>query len=140
MARGTAHLEGTAAKRDTIPVGEGQADVFSADDGGQADPTAGGLVHQPASGHVVGVGVGVDRRHQFDSQLANQGEIAAVLLKDRVDDHPLAAGHIGQQVGEGAGVAVKELAEQQRATAGSGREGQGGSGSDVHGVIDHQLL
>ena len=102
-------------------MGEGQAHVFGADDGGQPDLTAGGLVHQPAPGHVVSVGVGVDRRHQFDSQLANQGEIAVVLLEDRVDDYPLAAGHIGQQVGEGAGVAVEELAEQQRATAGSGR-------------------
>ena len=96
VARGTAHLEGTAAKRNTIPVGQGQADVFSADDSGQTDLTAGGLVHQPASGHVVGMGVGIDRRHQLDAQLANQGEIAVVLLEDRIDDHSLAAGHIAQ--------------------------------------------
>jgi hypothetical protein len=56
-----------------------------------------------------------------------------MLLVDRVDDHPLAAGHIGQQVGEGAGVAVEQLAEEQGTTAGGGREGQGGCGSDGHG-------
>jgi hypothetical protein len=46
------------------------------------------------------------------AQFADQGEIAVVLLEDRVDDYPLAAGHVGQQIGEGAGVGIEELAEQ----------------------------
>jgi hypothetical protein len=32
------------------------------------------------------MGVGVDRGHQLDAQFADQGEIAVVLLEDRVDD------------------------------------------------------
>ena len=60
VARGSAHFQGAAAEGDSIPVGQGQGDVFSADHSRQADLTAGGLMHQPAPGHVVGVGVAVD--------------------------------------------------------------------------------
>jgi hypothetical protein len=80
-------------------------------------------VNQPAAGHVIGMGMGVDRGHQLDAQFADQGEIAAVLLEDRVDDHPLAAGYVGQQIGEGAGVGIEQLAEEQGATTGGGRKG-----------------
>ena len=133
MPRGGTDLQSAAAEVDAIPMGQGPADVLGAGGGGQADGTAGGLVHQPAAGHVIGMGMGVDRGHQLDAQFADQGEIATVLLEDRVDDHPLAAGHISKQIREGAGVGVEELAKEQRATTGGGREGQGGCGSDGHG-------
>jgi len=103
-------------------MGQGLADVLSAHGGGQADGATAGLVHQPATGYMVGMGMGIDRGHQLDSQFADQGEIAAVLFEDGVDDHPLAAGHVGQQIGEGAGVTVEQLAEEQAATTGGGRE------------------
>jgi hypothetical protein len=67
-------------------MGQGKGDVLGAGGGGQADGTAAGLVHQPATGYMVGMGVGVDRGHQLDAQFADQGEIAVVLLEDRVDD------------------------------------------------------
>jgi hypothetical protein len=54
----------------------------------------------------------------MDTQLADQGEIALVLLKHRIDQHPLAGGHIGQEIGEGAGGGVEELAEEQAAATG----------------------
>ena len=133
VAGGGTHLQGSAAKDNRIPMGQGLGDVLGAGGGGQADGTAGGCVHQPAAGHVIGMGMGVDRGHQLDAQFADQGEIAAVLLEDRVDDHALAAGHVGQQISEGAGVGVEQLAEEQRATTGGGRERQGGSGSHGHG-------
>ena len=140
VARGGAHLQPAAPKGEPIAMGQGQGHVLGTGGGGQADGTAAGLVHQPAPRHVVGMGVGVDRGHQLDAQLADQGEIAVVLLKDRVDDHPLAAGYIGQQVGEAAGVAVEQLSEEQGAAAGGGRKAQGGSGSDGHWRINSRWL
>jgi hypothetical protein len=77
--------------------------------------------------------MGVDRGHKIDAQLADQGEIAAVLLEHRVNDQTFATGYVRQQVGEGAGVGIEELTEKQGATAGEGREGKGGRGSDGHG-------
>ena len=49
--------------------------------------TAGELMHQPAARHMLGMGVGVDRGHQYNAQLSDQGEIAIVLLKHRIDKH-----------------------------------------------------
>jgi len=114
---------------------ERQAHVVGAGGGGQADGAAGGLVHQPAAGHVVGMGVGVEAGHQGDAELANQGEIAIVLFKHGVDQHPLAGGHIRQQVGEGAGGGVKQLAEEQRLAPGGGGEVDGRGGHGGGGVL-----
>jgi hypothetical protein len=102
---------------------QGQGHVVCAGSGSQANGTASSDVHQPTSGHVVGVGVGVDRGNQLDTQLANQGEIALVLLKDRIDEQAFAAGHIREQVGEGAGIGVEELPKEQGAPTGCGSEG-----------------
>ena len=46
-----------------IAVLQGEGHVFGAGGGGQADRRAGGLMHQPAAGHVVGVGMGVEAGH-----------------------------------------------------------------------------
>ena len=110
------------AERHAIAVLQRQGDVLGAGGGGQADRGAGGLVHQPAAGHMVSVGVGVEAGHQAEAQLLNQGQITIVLLEHRIDQHPLAAGHIGEQIGEGAGGRVEQLAKQQRRAAGGGRE------------------
>jgi len=75
--------------------------------------------------------MGVEAGHQVDAQLADQGKIALVLLEDRIDQHPLAGGHIGQQVGEGAAGGVEQLAEEQGAATG-GRLQQRGSGGGDH--------
>jgi hypothetical protein len=99
-------------------MGQGQGHVVCTDSGRQANGTASSDVHQPAAGHVVGVGVGVDRGNQLDTQLANQGEIALVLLEDRIDEQAFAAGHIREQVGEGAGIGVEELPKEQGAPTG----------------------
>ena len=123
MAGGGTDLQGTATEDDAITMDQGQGHVVCAGSGRQANGTASGDVHQPTSGHVVGVGVGVDRGNQLDTQFANQGEIALVLLKDRIDEQAFAAGHIGEQVGEGAGIGVKELPKEQEAPTGGGSEG-----------------
>ena len=78
---------------------------------------------------MVRVGVGVKAGLQLDPEFADEGEVAAVLFKHRVDQHRLAAGHIRQQIGVGARVDVKQLAEQQRLPTGSGGEIEGGGGS-----------
>jgi len=78
---------------------------------------------------MVGVGVGVEGGHQVDPQLLKQRQVALVPLEHRIDQHPFAAGHIGEQMGEGAGVGIEQLAPQQRLATGGGRE-QGGGGSN----------
>jgi len=90
-----------------------QVDVFGPCRSRQTDGAAGGLVHQPAAGDVVGVGMGVDARHQGDAKFLNQREITGVLLEHRVDQHALATGRVGQQIGVGAGIGVKQLAKEQ---------------------------
>jgi len=45
-----------------------------------------------------------------------------VLLEHRIDQHALAARYIRQQVGEGAGGSVKQLAKQQVSSAGCRRQ------------------
>jgi hypothetical protein len=67
---------------------------------------------------VVGVHVGVEAGDQLDAQFTDQGQVAAVLLEHRIDQQALAAGGIGQQIGERAGLGVKQLAKQQRAAPG----------------------
>ena len=140
---GGAHLQLPAAEADAIAAGQGAGHVFSPGGGGQANGAARGLVHQPAAGHMVGVGMGVEAGHQLNAQFPDQGQVAVVLLEHRIDQHPLARAPIGQQVGEGAGVGIKKLAQQQGGPAGGGPEqgrgqrGRGGrgrgGGGDSHG-------
>ena len=79
---------------------------------------------------MVGVGMGVEAGLQGNAQFPDQGQVAAVVLEHRIDQDPLARGPIGQQIGEGAGVGIKELAQQQGGPAGGGPEqGRG----DSHG-------
>ena len=118
VAGGAAHLQMATAEAEAVAVLQGLGDVRGAGGGGQGDGRSGVLMHQPAVGDVVGVDVGVEAGHQVDAQLADQREIALVLLEHRIDQHPHAGGHIGQQVGEGAGGGVEELAEEQGAASG----------------------
>ena len=71
VARGAAHREMTAAEAHLIAVLERQADVFGAGRFGEANGAAGGLLHEPAAGDVVGVGMGVQGGHEGDAQLTN---------------------------------------------------------------------
>jgi hypothetical protein len=82
---------------------------------------------------MVGMGVGVERGHQLQVQFPDQGEIALVLLEHRIDQQRPATGHIGEQVGEGAGLGVEELAEQQRPATGGCDEGEGRPRGNGHG-------
>jgi len=91
-----AHLQGPLSEGHPITVLQGQAHVFRPDAGGQTDGAAGGGVHQPAARHVVGVGMGVEAGQQLDAQFADQGEIAVVLLENRIDQQALAAADIGE--------------------------------------------
>ena len=61
----------TAAEAHLIAVLEGQVDVFGAGRFGEANGAAGGLLHEPAAGDVVGVGMGVQGGHEGDAQLTN---------------------------------------------------------------------
>ncbi len=56
---------------------------------------------------VVGVQMGIDRLDQLEVELADQLQIAVDLLQHRIDDHRLAAGAAGEQIGIGAGDAVE---------------------------------
>jgi hypothetical protein len=69
VAWGAAHLQMAFAEGDAITVLQRQRDVLGAGGGGQADRRSGGLMHQPAAGDVVGVGMGVEAGHQGDAQL-----------------------------------------------------------------------
>ena len=75
---------------------------------------------------MVGVGVGVEGGHQLDPEFPDQREVASVLLEHRIDEQPLAGGHIGEQIGEGAGGGIEQLPQQQRAApCSSGKHGLG---------------
>ena len=78
---------------------------------------------------MVGVGMGVEAGHQGNAQFPDQGQVAVVLLEHRIDQYPRARAPIGQQVGEGAGVGIKELAQQQGGPAGGGEEQGHGEGA-----------
>ena len=71
VAGGAAHGQLAAPKADLVTMGQGLGDVLGAGRGGQANGTAGGLLHQPAACYMVGMGVGVDRGHQFNAQLSD---------------------------------------------------------------------
>jgi len=122
VAGGAAHLHEALAEGHPVTMLQGTGDIGGAGGGGEADGAAGGLVHQPAAGDVVGVGVGVDRGHQADSEFPDQGEVALVLLEHRIDQQAQAGGHVSQEIGEGAGAGVEELAEEQVAAPGGGGE------------------
>ena len=132
VAGGGAHLEAAASEGDPIPMRQGPRDVLGACLGGQGDGATGGPVHQPAAGDVVGMGMGIQAGHQIDAELANQGQIAVVLLEHRIDEHALGAVHVGEQVGEGAGVPIKELAEQQISAPGGSPQEDMGKQPDSH--------
>jgi hypothetical protein len=61
VAGGGAHLQKPRAKRHPIPSPQGQGDVLRSGGGGQADGATRGLPHQPAAGHMVGVGTSTSR-------------------------------------------------------------------------------
>jgi hypothetical protein len=56
-----------------------------------------------------------------------------VLFIDRINQYPFAGGHIGQQVAEGAGFGVKQLAEEQLPTPGGGTQGKQRGRGKGHG-------
>ena len=117
VARCASYLQAALAEAHPIAVPQGQAHVLSADRCRQADRAAGGGIHQPAAGHMVGVDVGVERGDQIDGQFADQREIAAVLLEHRVDQHRLsrcrrrvmAAGPISDGAGDWGRSAAQDL-------------------------------
>ena len=132
VAGGGAHLQGPATEGHPIAMAQGEGNVLRADGGGQANGAAGGLGHQPASGHMVGMGVGVEGGHQGEAQLLHQGEVAGVLLKHRIDQHPLSAGPVREQIGEGAGIGIEELAQQEGGATRGGQKKGGRSGGEGH--------
>jgi hypothetical protein len=74
-----------------------------------ADPAAGGLLHQPRAGHVIGVAMSVERSDQLQTEFLQQRAVAEVLLEDRVDDHGLPALRVAQHVGVGRRSSVEKL-------------------------------
>ncbi len=62
-------------------------------------------------GDVIGMNMGLDQVFERQTQVADQLRVALRLLDDAVDKHRLAAGFIGEQIGESAGFGVEELAE-----------------------------
>jgi len=60
VAGSAAHLQMAIAEAEAVAVLQRLGDVLGAGGGGQSNDTAGGLVHQPAACHMVGMGMGVD--------------------------------------------------------------------------------
>jgi 2-dehydro-3-deoxygalactonokinase len=60
--------------------------------------------------------MGVQRGHQLQVQLAQQRQVAALLLEHRVDQHAWRRGRVGQQVGVGGRGGVEQLAEDHVAS------------------------
>jgi hypothetical protein len=140
MAGGAAHLQIARAEGHPVPVGKGNGHVLGADGRRQSDGATGGRVQAPAAGDMVGMGMGVEAGHQADAELLNQREITGVLLIDRIDQHPLAGGPIGEQVGEGARVGVEQLAEKQGASPRRGGQGEGETGRELNGHTPQSII
>jgi hypothetical protein len=97
---------------DGFPVAHPQRHAFGLGLLAHERHAAGDLAQLPHGGHVIGMGVGIDGLDQPDIEFAQQLQISIHLLQDRIDDHGLAAGPFGQQIGVGAGVQIIELAKQ----------------------------
>ena len=130
MPRCRPHQQRTAAERDAVAMGERPGDEVSPGNGRQADGAAAGGMEAPAGSDVIGVHVGIEGGHQLKPQLTDQGQITLLAFEHRIDQNRLGGRRIRQQVGEGAGVGILELAKQQGANPG-GELGQG---------LSHQTL
>ena len=67
---------------------------------------------------MVRMAMGIENGHQLQTQLLDQGPIAAVLLEDRVYDHRLPGLRIAQEVGIRGRAGVEELPENKVAEQG----------------------
>ncbi len=61
---------------------------------------------------MIGVDVGVERVHELQVELADQGDVALHLLEHGIDEDRLARLLVGEQVRVGRGLGIEELSEQ----------------------------
>jgi hypothetical protein len=71
------------------------------------------LFQQPRARDVVGVHVRVDAVLEGESQVLDELRVPVRGLDDRVDEHGLPRGRVGQQVGVGPRLSLEELPEQE---------------------------
>ena len=86
-------------------------------------------MHQPTARDMVGVGMGIQAGDKVNAKLSQESQITLMALEHRVDQHTLGRGHIHQEVGEGAGLGIEQLAQKQRGPS-SGAEEQRSSNHD----------
>ena len=106
------HLERVAAEADDVAGGDAPIRGEHARAGAHDDLAAESLAQQPGTGHVIRVDVGLERGDQAQFELGDQLRVATDLLAHGVDQHRLARGLVGEQIGVGGGLGIEELAEQ----------------------------
>ena len=80
---------------------------------GQHDLAAAGALEAPGPGDVIGMHVRVQRGHQAQAQLAQQRQIAPLVLEHRVDQQGLGGCRIAQQVGVGGRNRIEQLSKHE---------------------------
>jgi len=63
---------------------------------------------------MVGVHVGLQRPDELEPQLLEQSGVAPRLLEDRIDENRFPRSLIGEKIGVGGGLLIKELSENHK--------------------------
>ncbi len=113
MAGRGADLERTAAKLDTLAVGQQAIGARGARCRREGDAAAELLLEQPGAGHMVGMDMGVERPFELQAEFADQRGVTADLLEHRIDQQRLARRRAAQQVGVSRRGRIEELAEDE---------------------------
>ncbi len=123
VARRGAHLQVAAAERDAIAVIERQVDTLDRRLVAPRDrnAAAGGLLHHPGAGDVVGMAVRIHRDDELEVQLAEQRGVAQVLLKHRVNEYCMAGARVAQYIRIRRRGGVEQLAENEVGEHGDAR-------------------
>ena len=101
MSKTTDNLQMARTEGDTIAVHQPLVQPLRAAGRGAEDAAAQALFEQPGAGDMVGVHMGFERGGECQAEFAQQRDVALHMLEHRVDQHSLAAGGVGQQVGVG---------------------------------------
>ena len=90
---------GIAAEQlDAVAVGKRDIDVLRPRDLGESNLTAERLFHQPGTGDVIRVAMGIEYADEIGVQFVQQRRVALVLLVDRVDQHRFLGIGVNQQI------------------------------------------
>ena len=117
VPRGAAHLELVATKGEPIPMSELLISTGDARLRRDAAASPCSLSQHTGRRDVIGVDVRVEAVDELEPELIEQPQVTLDRLDDRVDKDSLSTELVGQQVGVGAGLLMKELSKDHDASS-----------------------